>query len=320
MPRALLIYNPNAGRFSPEKAARRTAEHLRDRGWEIDVEATRDADHVSELAARAAANELDALIVAGGDGSIGRAVCGLLETGTALGVLPTGTANVWAKELGLPRIGAGGLDAVLANAELLAGSRVKRVDVGLCNREPFLLWAGIGLDAIVVRGAERNRSHFKKSFVLPEYFLRTLSAAHHWPGAEVEITGVRRDSTEKIAYSGRIQLAVVTNIRRYAGGYGQLSPEAAVDDGEMDLWIFHGRGASAALRNAWNLLRGAHVHKKDTIRMPFQRLIVRSERPVAIHTDGEAAADTERIELLVCRHALKILVPSTAKKPYGQET
>ncbi|HUF37275.1 MAG TPA: diacylglycerol kinase family protein [Anaerolineales bacterium] len=313
MPRALLIYNPNAGRFPPETAARRAAERLRAHGWEIDIEPTRDAGHVTELATCAASEGLDALILAGGDGSIGRALRGLIGTSTALGVLPTGTANVWARELGLPRIGPGGQKAVIENAEMLASARVKSVDAGLCNGVPFLLWTGIGLDAIVVRGAERHRSHLKKRLALPEYTLRTLLAAAHWPGAEARITGHRAGGTGQVDFSGALQLAVVTNISRYAGGYAVLSPQAVLDDGEMDLWIFKGRGAGAALRHARNLLRGNHVNDKDTLRIPFTRIEIEFERPVAAHRDGETVPDAGRIAITVCKQALKILCPETTE-------
>lgn len=318
MRRALLIYNPNAGRFPPAEAARRTVKVLRTRGWEIDACATRDAEHVTELAAGAAESGLDALIVAGGDGSVGRAVTGLAGSGTALGVLPTGTANVWAQELGLPRIGVAGVGPVIENAELLAGSRVKNVDVGLTNDEPFLLWTGIGLDALVVRSAERRRSHLKKLFVLPEYFARALSASSRWPGAEIHVTGTNGPDEQEFEFSGRIQLAVVTNIRRYAGGYAVLSPAAAVDDGEMDLWVFRGRGPGAALRNAWNLLRGAHVNDPEARRMPFRKITIETENPVPMHRDGEAVPDTRRIEISVCRHSLKILAPRHAPSANGR--
>jgi len=316
MLRALLIYNPNAGRFPPAEAAHRTAGLLRSRGWEIDVAATRDAGHVSDLAARAAADGLDALIVAGGDGSVGRAVRGLVDTRTALGVLPTGTANVWARELGLPRIGPAGLSAVLGNAELMADSRVRDVDIGICNGEPFLLWVGIGLDALVVRGAERKRSHLKKLFVLPEYFIRALQSASTWPGTAVEVTGSNGE-TGRISFSGRIQFAVATNIPRYAGGYARLSPGAIVDDGVMDLWIFRGRGAAAALRNAWNLFRGAHVYDRDTVRLPFERIAVATEKPAPLHRDGEAVPEATRIEIVVCKHILRVLTPPAAGRLFS---
>jgi YegS/Rv2252/BmrU family lipid kinase len=311
MPHALLIFNPNAGRFPPQEAANQTAGVLRRLGWQVEVCATRDADHVTDLAAQAAADGRDALIVAGGDGSISRGVRGLLGSRTALAVIPTGTANVFAKELGLPMIGPAGPDAAVENAKAIAASRVMEVDVGLCGEKPFLLWAGFGLDAQVVRRAESRRSRIKKLFVLPEYFLRTMTAAAHWPGAEIEVCGLRGDGETRVAYKGRMQLAVASNIRYYAGGYALLSPDACIDDGEMDLWIFKGRGARAALRHARNLLNGSHVHDSETVRLPFRKIVIESDRAAALHRDGEPGLDTNRLEITVRPRELRILAPPT---------
>lgn len=315
MPRALLIFNPNAGRYSPEDAAHTAAGALRERGWDIAVRATRDAGHVTELARQAVSDGLEALIVAGGDGSVGRSVRGLIGSRTSLAVLPTGTTNVLAQELGLPRIGAAGLEALLENARLIAESRPVHIDVGFCDGEPFLLWTGFGLDALVVQGAEQHRSHLKKHFVLPEYLLRTVSTAGRWPGAEIEVSGLRCDGSTRVVFSGRAQLAVATNIRRYAGGYAVLSPHAAIDDGEMDLWIFRGRGVPTALRHARNLLRGYHVNDAETIRLPFKQITIESDRPAALHRDGEPVPESRRIEILVRHRALQILAPPTWPAP-----
>lgn len=318
MPCALLIFNPNAGRFPPQEAARQAADALRRLGWEVEVRATRDANHVTDLALRAAAEGKDALIVAGGDGSISRGVRGLLGSETALAVLPTGTANVFAKELGVPRIAGIGPDAVVENAGSIAAGRVVQVDVGLCSGKPFLMWAGYGLDAQVVRRAERRRSHLKKLFVIPEYFLHTLAAAARWPGAEIEVRGVRGDETTPVTYTGRAQLAVAANIRQYAGGYAVLSPNASIDDGEMELWIFKGRGAGAALRHARNLLRGSHVHDSETVLLPFRRIRIEADRPAALHRDGEPGPDTDRVEITVRHKELRVLAPPAWRGHNGQ--
>jgi diacylglycerol kinase family enzyme len=135
---------------------------------------------------------------------------------------------------------------------------------------------------------------------------------------EVEISGLRGGG-QPFAYSGRTQLAVVTNIRRYAGGYAVLSPDADADDGEMDLWIFTGKGPGGALRNAWILLRGAHVNDANTHRLPFREVTIETDRPVPMHRDGEAAPDTNRFEISVCPHALKIFSPQTSTSIIGKE-
>ena len=149
----MLLFNPNAGRFPPEIAAKRAAARLTDLGWSVKTIPTRSAGHITALAEEAAGNRDDALIIAGGDGSIGRAVAGLSGSRTALAVLPTGTANVWAKELGLPPISPSSPRGIEANADLIAAGTVKKIDTGRCNGTPSSYGPGSGWTP----GSSRNR-------------------------------------------------------------------------------------------------------------------------------------------------------------------
>jgi diacylglycerol kinase family enzyme len=241
------------------------------------------------------------------------AAAGLAGSETALAVLPSGTTNVWAQELGLPKIKSPRREEVCAVADLIAQSQPRRMDVGACNGKPFLLWAGIGLDALVVRHSEQKRSHLKKRFAIPEYILRAFRAAATWEGISAT---VRADCATGVSqFEGRFQLAVVSNIRLYAGGLAEISPEARLDDGEMDLWLFDGSGASGALRSAWNILRRAHVNQPGVRRVRFRQVNVELASPAALHSDGEPCGDHRSVELSVTRQALKILVPPTAHAP-----
>lgn len=311
MLRALLIYNPNAGRFPPAQAAEKAGDILRSHGWDVHVERTQDAQHVETLAQQAAQDNLDALIVAGGDGSIGRTIRGLRGSRTALAVLPMGTANVWARQLGLPKISPGSIQGIVDNANLIAQSKPARIDIGLCNDQPFLLWAGIGFDAMIVEQAEQKRSHFRKYFVVPEYIARAIWIAHKWPGLECRITG-KDYQGNPVRHEGVAQISVVSNIPLYAGGHATLAPEATLDDGEMELWLFKGRGAFSAIRHAWNLLRGAHVQKESVTRLAFSDLEMFTDQPAIIQTDGDPAASVSRFKIEVAHKALHILVPPTA--------
>ena len=102
MTQASLIYNPAAGRFPSRMLIERAAQVLNKQGWDIQLQVTHGGPHITQLARQAVQQGQDAVFVAGGDGSINYAVRALLDSDTALGVLPAGTANVWAQELGLP--------------------------------------------------------------------------------------------------------------------------------------------------------------------------------------------------------------------------
>ncbi len=310
MTRAILVYNPKAGRYPSAQTAGYVASQLRTHGWEIHTQPTRDADHVAMLAREAAADELDVFLIAGGDGSIGIAAAGLVGSGTAMAVLPTGTTNVWAQELGLPRIRPGKPETLDRIAALIAGSTNRLMDVGMCNGRTFLLWAGIGLDALVVRRSEQRRSRLKKKLVIPEYMLRTLKIVTTWPGVRARIRAESLNAPP-LELEGTYQISVASNIGLYAGGLATLSPEARLDDGEMDMWLFEGKGTRAAFRSAWNIVRGSHVQSAIARRISFSRMVIEIEKPAHLHNDGEPLGPENRIELTVNRQALNILVPTT---------
>ena len=141
---AVIIGNPNSGRAGDAGYLERFAEILRSRGHSVEVLNTEHPNHATELAARAG-NRL--VVAAGGDGTVNEVLNGLSEEAT-LGILPLGTANVLARELGLP------LDGEAACRRILDGE-VSRVDFGVATdaggvERRFACMAGIGFDAQVV--------------------------------------------------------------------------------------------------------------------------------------------------------------------------
>jgi diacylglycerol kinase (ATP) len=228
-----MIYNPNAGRFPSGILAERAANVLRNYGWTIRLYKTQDAEHVTQLARQAALDGKAALFVVGGDGTINLAVRGLRGSTTALGVLPGGTANVLAQELGLPGLTWTRWMALEESARRLALAEIKEVDIGECAGIPFLMWAGIGLDAFAIHHIE-PRPKGEKLFASVAYAASTAYHASLWHGLNLHVTA----DLEHI--SGHYLLALISNIHLYAGGLAQVSPHARLDDGVMDLWLFEG--------------------------------------------------------------------------------
>jgi diacylglycerol kinase family enzyme len=160
----------------------------------------------------------------GGDGTIGNVVNGLVGSETALGVLPAGTANVWSMELGLQPFAWHRPWVLRKNAAILANAPCQRVDVGLCNNVSFMMWAGIGLDAMAIQALE-PRIRLDKFFAAPEYAATAIWNAAQWSGLNLHLWADEHE------VEGRFILAVATNIRHYMGGLSNLSPDAYIDDG-----------------------------------------------------------------------------------------
>jgi diacylglycerol kinase (ATP) len=304
---AVIIYNPTAGRFSVKPFIKSAVKELESVGWKVDAQETKSSEHIIELAKQAAAEKKDAAFAVGGDGTIGNVVNGLVGSETALGVLPAGTANVWSIELGLRPFAWSNPWGLRKNVSILANAPCHRVDVGLCNQISFMMWAGIGLDAMAIQSLE-PRIRLDKFFAMPEYTASAIWQAAQWSGLNMRVW------TDEHEVRGHFILAVATNIRHYMGGLSNLSPDAYIDDGLLDLWLFSGNNLGDALRHAYELWRGTHVNSDAAQRIPFRNLRVEADSSYWIQTDGEARGSSQVAEISVQTRALKLLVP-----PAGME-
>jgi len=309
-----MIYNPNAGRFPSAILAERAADVLRANGWTIRLLRTHDAEHVTQLARRAAEDGTEALFVVGGDGTINLAVRGLAGSTTALGVLPGGTANVLAQELGLPGLTWTRWMALEESARRLAGATAREVDIGQCAGTPFLMWAGVGLDAFAIHHIE-PRPRGEKLFANVAYAASTAWHASLWHGINLTVIA------DNLQVSGHYLLALMSNIHLYAGGLAQISPFALLDDGAMDLWLFEGDTLGDTIQMAWDLYAGRHVDSDKVRHISFKHLRLESDSPLYVQVDAEPLPyHAHSIEIKVISRGLRLLVPKeTPRELFGKK-
>jgi len=303
MQRGDLIYNPSAGRFPSGILAERAANVLRDYGWEINLYQTDSGNHVTSLARQAAEQGRDGLFVVGGDGSVNLAARGLMGSHTALGVLPGGTSNVFAQELGLPGLTWTRLMALEESAHRLGLGSVREVDLGYAAGKPFLCWSGIGLDAFVIHRIE-PRQRWEKHFAIAAYAASSVWQAQFWRGINLKACA------DGQIVEGHYLLAIMSNISLYAGGLARLSPDALLDDGEIDMWLLQGDTLGDVIQQAWDLIAGRHLESDLAQRIPFHHLVLESDRPLYVQVDAEPVEyDQRSIEVTVLPKALRVLVP-----------
>jgi YegS/Rv2252/BmrU family lipid kinase len=298
-----LIHNPAAGRFPSGMFVHRAVDVLTRAGWTIRVEECGPGQDLAQRAAQAAAAGCQAVFVAGGDGSVGRVAGALAGTQTALGVLPAGTANVWAQEFDLPRLGWTSPFALELAASRLARGQVRSVDIGTCNGQPFLMWAGVGLDAQVVNIIE-PRERWEKLLATIHYAVQTVWTAANWSGIPLRVT-----AGDQI-WEDRYLVAIASNIRAYAGGLLELSPAAKVDDGLLDFWLIGGTSLTDTVVRVAQILTGRHVDASGVVH--FQAREAQFEMPAgtAMQMDGEPARTTSPARLRAESGVLRVLVPS----------
>src|SRR3990172_6042493 len=299
---AWVVHNPAAGRFPSEPLVRRAAGVFSAAGWSVRFETAARRDQLHELVLRAVDGGADVLAVGGGDGTVGLAASLLRGSDPALAVFPTGTANVWARELGTPPphwSQRGNLDLI---AERLVNGEVRKVDLGEANGRAFLLWGGAGPDARFVILAEPRRRVDK---VLPTamYAIHTLRSAHGWDGLDLEVSwpGGR--------VRGRYLVAVASNVRSYGGGLLRLAPEACVDDGLLDFWILEGHTIGDTVVRLLQVARGLHLKGAGFVHFRASRAELRSSSYLPMHFDGEPGTVRSPVVLTVLPRELRVLLP-----------
>lgn len=291
-----IIVNPFAGGGRARARVRAVRSVLQKGFGPLDWTASRSPEDVTYLAAQAAAQGAERVVVCGGDGTVHFAAAGLAGTDTELAVLPVGTGNDVAGSLGI----AG--DTELAARQLVAGS-TRRIDAGSVGGRVFLCVLGIGMDTEalhVVHDSPLRRGKFLYTWAA----LRTLFTYE---------PRVMRISTGNLSYEGSVLFAAVTNTRTYAGGI-PISPEADIADGKLDLCVIPGAGVPAALEAFARAMRGQHVNMDGVVTAQPTSLRIESDEPLPITLDGELTDLTTDVTIQVLPGALKVRCASPAPR------
>lgn len=288
-PRVLVAVNANASRVEAALPALSAwfAENCR---AEI-AETTSKQDLGRKLEARG--KDVDLIVLAGGDGTISHALPQLLQLKRPFAVLPLGTANDFARTIGLP-------PDPLQAAEIALNGRAHRIDVGLVNDRPFLNVASVGIASNV---AKQESKELKRRWRVFAYAIALLQAVR---ASQPVFVTLELDG--KPGWSGFVYQVSIGNGRFHGGGL-TVGPHATIDDGKLDLYlVYPGR--------FWQLVASL-LHLKFGLRKPdvlkhlsATEVHLWTDRPRAVDADGELATETPAT-FRVCREALTVMVPTT---------
>ena len=294
---AVVIVNPAAHHAPRRKRVVEAQEWLRERGWKCEwLETTRAAESI-RMAQAAARREVPLLFVWGGDGTLNEAANGLAKSETALSVIPSGTTNLWAREVGLLKRP---LEAIGLTLE---GVR-RRVDLGLAGSRYFLLMAGFGIDAAVVQRVSRG---VKGRLGAAAYALAAVRQVMSYRGSRLTLS---MDGEERVA---DVLMVVAGNTRNYAG-LTKITPEAVIDDGRLDVCVYQGRGRWDIVWLAILTLLRQHGRSKNVLRRRVKLLKITNGMPLPAQLDGEAIGDSPP-EVTVVRDALWVVTPRSLTSP-----
>lgn len=274
-PRVTLIWNPSAGVLPRRAVPRRVARAIA--GWAVltQVRETSSPGDAERFASEVSAEECDLLLIAGGDGTVNASINGL-RAEVPVGILPLGTANVLARELGIPTHSLRAMCAALGQA------RERPIDVGSCNGRRFLAMASAGFDAAVVREVGPP----EKDLLGPTAF--ALRAVQALPGHESAMWRIRADG-EVIETSATMIL--VSNTARY-GGSLQLSPGASLDDGWLDMSVFVAATGRQFIRQLVALMTRGDAAKTGVLCRRCREIELEGIPPQPVQIDGEVLGTT----------------------------
>jgi len=295
--KSLLIVNPAAGQGKPSEALVNLQIALG--SLLSDVMVTQGPGDAEKAAREAAQGDrYDSVLVAGGDGTVNEVINGLLAGRSALplGLIPLGTQNVLAHELGLPA--SAGLQATAA---ILQAGRTRAIDIGRAGERHFALMAGFGFDAQVVREVLRP----VKELIGPAaYAFATVGALARCRSSSLRLT-LDDEEIRSEAY-----LVVVANAASYAYRQIKLAPFAALDDGWLDVCVFE-RAPTERFGFAGQLMAVlARRHLRDP-RVRYyraKRIKIVSDPPIQGQWDGETGGMTP-LAISILPHAVSVFVP-----------
>jgi YegS/Rv2252/BmrU family lipid kinase len=300
----VLIYNPRSGPRDIQTHLPVALQVFRKQGWQIEVQATQCAGDVQRLAAEAVSARYDVVLVAGGDGSLNEAVNALAHSDVALATLPTGTANVWARQIGMP-IAAPLYTSHLADAaRSICGGFSRLIDLGRTNERYFLLWSGAGLDAYVTSKIE-PRPPWVKRWGAAGYGLRAMWHALRYRGTPMTI-----EIDDQPPRNDRAVMVLISNIQLYAG-IVRPTPEARIDDGLLDVCVFKGDSFAYTAWHFASIAVGRAAHDPELIPLRGRHIRINAKQPTAVHVDAEPIGVTP-IDVQVVPRALRVIVPQNA--------
>lgn len=294
--KAVLIYNPKTGRYGSNRLLpiESICEHFRTLGIKINLRETTGPGDAATIAHAAATNGTRNVIVSGGDGTINEALQGLIDTDARLAILPRGTANVLARDLGMP------FDSFEAAAVIAKGNTRKiyagcAIDEMTGSKRYFLLMAGIGLDASVVR---RVHPQLKRRFGKAAFWLSGFSHLAHWrpTSFDLETNGQELHGT----------FAAIGKAASYGGDLA-VTPRARLEQPDFEVCVISTRSRLRYLRLLPYVLRGGVPEdKKHVAFVRTTRVLATGQAPVQV--DGELIGKLP-MRFEIAPNPIEIIVP-----------
>ena len=286
MSSTLIILNPAAHGERAQRQQTRVESLARD----CVVCATTHTGEAESMARRGVAEGFEKIVAAGGDGTINEVVNGLAGTEATLGLLPIGTMNVFATELGLP------VNDLERCWNIIQGQNIRAVDLPKANQKFFVQLAGVGLDAQVVK---ETSAQLKRNFGPLSYLISAAQIAARQPP--------RLFIKSEDASIDEGSFVLIGNGRLYGGPF-PFFKHAALDDGLLDVIVFKRLGYLEIIKYLQDVVFSSDIRVPEIEYFQTRHLRVESDQTVPVEIDGELVGNCP-VEFTLQNRGLRVLAP-----------
>lgn len=295
------MFNPEAAGVSPR--VRDVIAHALSSELKLDVAETKRRHHATHLAAGAAHEGFDAVVVLGGDGTLNEVINGLVGTGVPVIPIPGGGTNVFARTLGLPKDPIEATSVVLEH--LREGAQPRSINLGRVNGRAFAFCAGVGTNAAIVRSVER-RAKMKKSLGEALFVFKAVSTFVMTPRRRPALT-LQIEGTE----IGRLHDVIVCNSDPFTflgARPFRLCPDASFDTG-LDLLGLRSIRTPFLLRTVFAAFGDQRHRRFRNIEMlhDVESFTITATRPVPLQVDGDFDTENSVFEFTSVPNGLSVL-------------
>ena len=284
----LFIINPISGGHNKAEIIKAIPKLLDKSKFDISITHTKCSGHAAEIAKKAVENNMDIVVAVGGDGTINEIASQLVNTNTALAIIPCGSGNGLARDLKIP------LHYKKAIQQINT-LKIKKIDAGICNNRYFFSLAGIGFDAKVAYDFNRGKKRKFTGYVwaiFKDYFF----AKDQYYEIELE--------HEKI--TDRFFFITVANCSQW-GFNVKVAPDAKLDDGILSVNLCKKPSFFSIIPFGIKLFSGKIDHSKNVVFKTSNRISVCSNSKFFYHIDGDAKGISRQIKINILNKALHIV-------------
>jgi diacylglycerol kinase family enzyme len=292
-----VIVNATAGTGHDDAACEALEKRFAAHGVEARVYPARSGAELAGIAQRVARQKPAAVVAGGGDGTLNAVASALAGTGIPFGVLPLGTLNHFAKDLGIPLE----LDAAV---KTIAEGHTAEVDVGEVNGQVFINNSSLGLYPQIVRHRETQQRRLGRG-KWPALLWASITALRRSPFMNVRL------SLDHVEQRYKTTFVFIGN-NEYAMEGFSIGKRERLDAGRLSVYVSHRRGRGGLVILALRALFGRLQQAKDFHALTAQNMVIETRRPrLHVATDGEVNMMETPLEYRVRPRALRVLVPQS---------